>query len=205
MATYGAILRPTAVLSAATAAAERARFHARSARRAIARFARPGAFSLPASRAAAASRVSRNLAAFRTYYVLLLWFSLLAFLFPSHRATMLFLMAISKVILSYAVLLRLFPNSALLHRILDRRIVTGIFLVVVLVQLALASAVVSLFFAIAAVAPILVAHAVFRTPDTSLTSVAGENGKVACEILPTSEKKNADLESGGGQVSDRSA
>ncbi|PKU80468.1 PRA1 family protein B3 [Dendrobium catenatum] len=205
MATHGAILRPSAVLSAATAAAERARFHARSARRAITRFARPGAFSLPSNRSAAASRISRNLAAFRIHYALLLWFSLLIFLCPSHRATMLFLMLISKVILSYAVLLRLFPNSALLHRILVPRIVAGIFVVFVIIQLALASAIVNLFLAIAAVSPIVVAHAIFRTPDASLAAGAGENGKVAGEMVPISEKKDADLESAGVQCSDRSA
>ncbi|XP_020574083.1 uncharacterized protein LOC110020354 [Phalaenopsis equestris] len=205
MATHGANLRQFGLLSAAKEAAENARFHARSARRAITRFARPGAFSYPANRAAAASRFSRNLAAFRGHYSLLLWFSLLAFLFPSHRATMLFLMVISKVVLSYAVLLRLFPHSAILHRILDRRIVAGVFLVVVMVQLALAGAVVYLFIATAAVAPIVVAHAVFRTADSSLAAGAGENGKLAGETIPISEKKNADLESGGGQISDRSA
>ncbi|KAK8944268.1 hypothetical protein KSP39_PZI008565 [Platanthera zijinensis] len=202
MAGHGAMLRPSAAFWAAKEATERAR---RSARRAITRFARPGAFSLPAGRRAAASRAFRNLAAFRSHYALLLWISLLSFLFHSHRATVLFLMVVSKVALSYAVVLRIFPNSVLLQRILDRRVVVALFLALVIVKVVLAGAVANLLLSLAAAIPIILAHAVFRSPDDPSTAGAAENGKPSGELTPLSEKKDSDLESSGAQGSDRSS
>ncbi|PKA58895.1 hypothetical protein AXF42_Ash000988 [Apostasia shenzhenica] len=205
MASHAGVLRPSVAISAAKAVADRANAHARSARRAISRFARPGVFSIPVSRSAATARVGRNLAGFRLHYAVLLWISLLASLFPSHRAAMLFLMAASKVALSYAVLLRVFPNSSLLRRFLDRRLVAGLFLAVVLVQVALAGAIGNLFLALAVAFPLVLAHAVFRISDDPALAGAAEDGKAAGVMAARSDKKDADLESGGVQVPNRSS
>ncbi|KAG0453043.1 hypothetical protein HPP92_025707 [Vanilla planifolia] len=156
MANYGAMFRPT------TAALWAVHFHVRSAQRAISRFAGPSSFSLPAGRSSATNRIRRNFTVFRVHYAILLWFILLSTLFHSHRASMLFLMAASKIALSYAVLLRIFPTS-LLRRFLDRHLVAVIFLTIVVVDLSLDGAIRNLFLSLIVATPFVLAHAVFRS------------------------------------------
>ncbi|XP_008794911.1 PRA1 family protein F3-like [Phoenix dactylifera] len=192
MANYGAMLRRSGLGRATEAVAERAR----STRKALSRFARPQAFACPADAEAAAVRAVRNVAYFRLHYALVLWILLLATLAPTHRASMLFLMAASKVALFYGVLLRAFPNSALLRRILDRRLVLALFLIVIVVELALTDAIKHLLLALAIGVPLVLLHAVFRVRDDL---VAGDDAAAAVDAAPLSEKKEKeepDLESG---------
>ncbi|KAG0454108.1 hypothetical protein HPP92_025412 [Vanilla planifolia] len=190
MANYGAMLRPTAALWAV-------HFHVRSTQRAISRFAGPSSFSLPAGCSSATNRIRRNFTVFRVHYAILLWFILLSTLFRSHRASMLFLMAASKIALSYAVLLRIFPNSSLLRRFLDRHLVAVIFLTIVVVDLSLDSAIRNLFLSLIVATPFVLAHAVFRIPEAP---PADEDGKIAGDRTPISDKV-ADLEVGQGDRS----
>ena len=151
---------------------------ARSGRRALARFApRPSAFSPAADAEAAAVRAVRNLRTFRFHYAVIQWVLLLASLAPHHRASMLFLMAASKGLLLYGGLLKAFPNSALLRRLLDRRLVAALFVFLVLADLTAAAAIANLLFALAAGVPVVMLHAAFRVRD-DLEPVAssGDNG-----------------------------
>ncbi|KAK8938656.1 hypothetical protein KSP39_PZI010888 [Platanthera zijinensis] len=52
---------------------------------------------------------------------------------------------------------------------------------------------------LAAAIPIILAHAVFRSPDDPSAAGAVENGKLSGELTPLSEKKNSDLESGSAR------
>ncbi|THU56764.1 hypothetical protein C4D60_Mb11t20650 [Musa balbisiana] len=186
MATYGG-----GVLRRSAAVVE----HARSTRRALARFARPQAFAAPPDAEAAAVRAVRNLRSFRLHYALLLWVLLLASLFPRRRATMLFLMAASKLALFYGALLKAFPNSALLRQIVDRRLVAALLTAVVGAEIVMTSAVPQFLLAMAVGVPLVLLHAVFRTQDDPAAcgeeATAGNGG----ELGPILEKKE-DLELG---------
>lgn len=183
-------------------ALDRACASARTGRRALTRFApRPSAFSPAPDAEAAAVRAVRNLRTFRVHYAVIQWALLLASLAPRHRASMLFLMAASKGLLLYGGLLRAFPNSSLLRRLLDRRLVAAVFVVLVVADLAAAGAIPNLLFALAAGVPVVVLHAAFRVRD-DLEPVAsaddgGEEDKEKERTGVVVEKKeDGDVETG---------
>ncbi|KAE8818485.1 PRA1 family protein B2-like [Hordeum vulgare] len=184
-------------------ALDRACASLRTGRRALTRFApRPSAFSPAPDAEAAAVRAVRNLRTFRVHYAVIQWALLLASLAPRHRASMLFLMAASKGLLLYGGLLRAFPNSALLRRLLDRRLVAAVFVVLVVADLAAAHAIPNLLFALAAGAPVVVLHAAFRVrddlePAASPDSAGGEEDKDKERTGVVVEKKeDGDVETG---------
>ncbi|XP_020093485.1 uncharacterized protein LOC109713718 [Ananas comosus] len=150
----------------------------------------------PPDAEAAAVRAVRNVGSFRVHYAALLWGLLLASLAPRHRASMLFLMAASKLVLAYGVLLRVFPNSALLRRVLDRRLVLGLFLLAVLLELAATDALGCLFAAMALGLPIVLLHAVFRVRDDLLLAEEGSAAAAANGGDTPEKKEEGDLESG---------
>ncbi|XP_062205989.1 uncharacterized protein LOC133907900 [Phragmites australis] len=193
MAAAGAIRR------AAASAVDRACAGARGFRRALARFApRPSAFAPAADAEAAAVRAVRNLRTFRFHYAALQWALLLASLAPRHRASVVFLMAASKGLLVYGGLLRAFPNSALLRRLLDRRLVAAVFVALVLADIAAAGAVANLLAALAAGVPVIVLHASFRVrDDLEVPSPdAAENGKEEETAAVVEKKEDGDVEAG---------
>ncbi|CAL9209915.1 uncharacterized protein LOC135626832 [Musa acuminata AAA Group] len=176
MATYGGVLRRSAAVVE----------HARDS----ARFARPQAFAAPPDAEAAAVLAVRNLRSFRLHYALLL-----ASLFPCRHATMLFLMAASKLALFYGALLKAFTNSALLRQIVDRRLVAALLMAVVGAEIVMTSAVPQFLLAMAVGVPLVLLHALFRTQDDPAASgeeTAASNGG---ELGPILEKKE-DLELG---------
>ncbi|WOK98927.1 hypothetical protein Cni_G07639 [Canna indica] len=192
MTTYGAVVRRSA------AVVERARSQARSARRAIARFARPQSFAPPADAEAAAVRAVRNVASFRLHYAALLWFLLIASLFPRRRATMLFLMAFSKAALFYGALLKAFPASALLRRLVDGQIVTALAIVVILVEIVMTKAVPELLLAMGIGLPVVLLHAVFRVRDNLAENgddkaMAAVGGVIDELDLPLEKKEDLEL------------
>ncbi|CAL9081288.1 unnamed protein product, partial [Musa textilis] len=141
---------------------------------------------------AAAVRAVRNLRSFRLHYALLLWVLLLASLFPRRRATMLFFTAA----FFYGVLLKAFPNSALLRQVLDHRLAAALVLAVIGVELVMTRALPQFLLAMAIGLPVVLLHAVFRVRDDLTTSsevaAAAANGG---ELGPMLEKEE-DLELG---------
>lgn len=170
------------------------RSHLRSTRRTLAKFARPNSFSFPQTLASIPHRLKRNLSAFRIHYSVLLWISLLLALAPSHKPTMLFLMAASKIALLYEVLLKAVPSTwRLVRRVLDRRFVLGVFLGVVLVELAITGALNRLGVAMGVGAPVILMHAVFFREEAGGSDPEVKEG----DADPIGEKKDdADLEEG---------
>jgi hypothetical protein len=173
---------------------------ARSTRRALARFApRPSAFSPAADAEAAAVRAVRNLRTFRFHYAVVQWVLLLSSLAPRHRASVLFLMAASKGLLLYGGLLKAFPNSALLRRLLDRRLVGALFVALVLADLTAAGAVDKLLFALAAGVPVVLLHAAFRVRDDLEDGGGGggaEEDKKEDGVVVVEKKEDGDVETG---------
>lgn len=174
----------------------------RGFRRALARFApRPSAFGPAADAEAAAVRAVRNLRTFRFHYAVLQWVLLLASLAPRHRASVVFLMAASKGLLVYGGLLKAFPNSALLRRLLDRRLVAAVFVALVLADIVAAGAVANLLAALAAGVPVIVLHASFRVRDdleapSPDAAAAAENGKEDEASAVVEKKEDGDVEAG---------
>ena len=115
---------------------------------------------------------------------------------------MLFLMAASKGLLLYGGLLKAFPNSALLRRLLDRRLVAALFVFLVLADLTAAAAIANLLFALAAGVPVVMLHAAFRVRD-DLEPVASsgdsgggdEEGKASSGVV-VEKKEDGDVETG---------
>jgi hypothetical protein len=173
---------------------------ARSTRRALARFApRPSAFSPAPDAEAAAVRAVRNLRTFRFHYAVIQWVLLLASLAPRHRASVLFLMAASKGLLLYGGLLKAFPNSALLRRLLDRRLVGALFVALVLADLVAAGAVDKLLFALAAGVPVVLLHAAFRVRDDLEPASDGgdeDKDKDKEDGVVVEKKEDGDVETG---------
>uniref|UniRef100_A0ACD5ZLE1 Uncharacterized protein n=1 Tax=Avena sativa TaxID=4498 RepID=A0ACD5ZLE1_AVESA len=174
---------------------------ARSGRRALTRFApRLSAFSPAADAEAAAVRAVRNLRTFRFHYAVIQWVLLLASLAPHHRASVLFLMAASKGLLLYGGLLKAFPNSSLLRRLLDRRLVGAVFVLLVLADLTAAGAIDKLLFALAAGVPVVLLHAAFRVRDdleaASPDGIGGDEEEKKEDGVVVEKKEDGDVETG---------
>ncbi|KAJ4784549.1 PRA1 family protein [Rhynchospora pubera] len=194
MVTGGAIRR------SAAAAMDRVYAEVRMTRRAVIRFApRPGAFGFPPDAESGAVRIVRNIRTFKIHYAAILWMFLLASLFPHHRPSMLLLMASSKAILCYAVLLKAFPSSTILRRVLDRRLVAVVFIIVVVGELVATRAVESLKMAAYVGLPVVVLHALLRIRDDLLIAEeADANGdEVAASAVVEKEKEREKREDGG--------
>ncbi|XP_074573784.1 PRA1 family protein D-like [Curcuma longa] len=192
MASYGGLLRRFASV------VQRAIECVRYARKALVGFARPQAFALPVDDEAAAVRAVRNLRSFRFHYAFLLWILVLASLFSRHRPTMLFLMAASKLALFFGAFLKVFPNSTLLRRIVDRRVMSAFLVFVIGAEIVATGAVLQFLLAMAVGVPLVLLHAVFRVRDDLATDVV-ETAAVANggEFRQMAEKeKKEDLELG---------
>ncbi|KAM0868080.1 hypothetical protein ACQ4PT_041586 [Festuca glaucescens] len=173
-------------------AVDRACAGARAARRALTRFApRPSAFGAAADAEATAVRAVRNARTFRYHYAALQWALLLASLAAAgHRASVLFLMAASKVLIVCVGFLGAFPRLALL-----RRFVVAAFVALVLADLAAAGAVANLMAALAVGVPVIVLHASFRVRD-DLEGPSPENGEEEEEAAVVEKKEDGDVEAG---------
>ena len=193
MVTGGAIRR------SAAAAMDRVYGEVRATRRALIRFApHPGAFGFPLDAESGAVRIVRNIRTFKIHYAAILWTFLLASLFPHHRSSMFLLMASAKAILCYAVLLKAFPSSTILRRVLDRRLVAVVFLIVVVGELVATRAVESLQMTAVVGLPMVFLHALFRIRDDLLIAEeATANGdEVAASAVVEKEKEREQREEG---------
>ncbi|XP_074585471.1 uncharacterized protein LOC141841229 [Curcuma longa] len=191
MASYGGVLRRSASV------VQRARDGVRSTRKALARFARPQSFAAPPDAEAAAVRAVRNLRSFRFHYALLIWILILASLFPRRRPTMLFLMAASKLALFFGALLKVFPNSALIQRIVDRRVMGALVIFVIGTEIVVTSAVLQFLLAMAVGVPLVLLHAVFRarddlTAEVEETAAVGNGGEFR-QIVEKEKKEDLEL------------
>uniref|UniRef100_J3N4Y8 PRA1 family protein n=1 Tax=Oryza brachyantha TaxID=4533 RepID=J3N4Y8_ORYBR len=94
---------------------------------------------------------------------------------------------------------RVFPNSALLRRLLDGRLVALVFVALVLADLAAAGAIANLLAALSVGVPVIVLHASFRVRDDlegpSLSSLATENGEEETAAV-VEKKEDGDVEAG---------
>ncbi|KAK4741703.1 hypothetical protein SAY87_025291 [Trapa incisa] len=122
-------------------------------------------FSLPPTPEAAVVRIVRNVAYFWLLYTLVLWIGLSISLIPERKLSLLFLVATSAVASSYLLLMRLLPDSSLLHRFVDRRLVVAALAVVAGVGLVMTLAGKHLGITMAIGTPIVLVHALMRARE----------------------------------------
>ncbi|PKI60777.1 hypothetical protein CRG98_018824 [Punica granatum] len=122
-------------------------------------------FSVPPGPEVAAVRIVKNVAYFWLFYTLFLWTGLSISLIPKRQLSLLLLIATSAVACSYLLLLRLLPSTAVLHRLIDRRLVLTLLAILIAVELVLTKAGIHLMVTLAIGTPIIIVHAFFRGRD----------------------------------------
>ncbi|KAF8412466.1 hypothetical protein HHK36_000430 [Tetracentron sinense] len=190
MASYGTIQRPSvSSTSASMAGKEEQRCSACKSRR---EFVLLHYFNIPSSPEAAAVRIIRNLGYLRVYYVLVMWIILFVSLIPRRGVSVIFLIAMTVVTCLYLLLLRAIPNSVILHKIIDHRLVLALLGIVTVVELILTRAVIHLLVSFAIGMPIVLVHAVLSVRDDLYVT---EEACAAGELVPLVEKKIGESES----------
>lgn len=102
----------------------------------------------------------RNIGSFGLYYTLFVWIILFITLIPKRKVSLILLVIMTYVTTIYCLILRAFPNSVVLHRIIDKRVVLTLLAVATAVQLILTEAGIHLAVTLASSVPLVLVHAV---------------------------------------------
>ncbi|KAJ1443642.1 Prenylated rab acceptor PRA1 [Sesbania bispinosa] len=116
--------------------------------------------NIPLTAEAAAVRIIRNLGNLGLYYTLFVWIILFITLIPQRKVSLILLVIMTYVTSLYLLLLRACPNSVLLHRIIDKRVILTLLAIATAVQLILTEAGIHLAVTLACSMPIVLIHAV---------------------------------------------
>ncbi|KAG4922582.1 hypothetical protein JHK82_051554 [Glycine max] len=146
--------------------------------------------NIPSTSEAAGVRIMRNMCNFGLYYTLFVWIILFITLIPQRKVSLILFVIMTYVTTLYFLLLRAFPNSVVLHRIIDKRVVLALLAIATAVQLILTKAGIHLAVTLASSVPVLLVHAVlwasydaFEVEDSSakgeLAPLAGHSESVA--------------------------
>ncbi|KAM1444201.1 hypothetical protein ACFX2I_040382 [Malus domestica] len=122
-------------------------------------------FNIPATPEAAAVRFTRNFGYFGSYYTLFIWIVLSITLVPHRRMSLIFLVIMTAAGCSYLALLRVVPDSLLLHKTVERPLMLVLLAIGTMIELILTDAAEYLFVTLACTVPIILVHAVFRVRD----------------------------------------
>ncbi|KAB2626881.1 PRA1 family protein B6-like [Pyrus ussuriensis x Pyrus communis] len=145
-------------------------------------------FNIPATPEATAVRIVRNFSYFGLYYTLFIFTILSITLVPQRKDSLIFLTVMTVVGCLYLVLLRVVPESLLLHKTVERLVVLVLLAIGTMIELILTDAAVHLFVTLASVIPILLVHAVFRVRDDVFVEEAGGFGEFV-PLTTTDESK----------------
>ncbi|KAL3621879.1 hypothetical protein CASFOL_034075 [Castilleja foliolosa] len=135
-------------------------------------------FNFPSTPESAAVRIVRNLEKFGLYYAILIWTALFISLVPERKVSVIFLVSTTEVAFLYFLLLRACPNSAIIHRIIDKRLVFFVLFVITVVMMVLTHAVVHLFVVLAATTPVVLVHAALSKMEDVIVKQA-DRGEMA--------------------------
>lgn len=149
-------------------------------------------FNLPPTPEAAAVRIIRNLSYFGLYYVLFMWVILFIALLPKRKVSLVFLVVMTVVTCLYVLVLRLLPNSVVLHKVIDKRLVFALIVIVTAVEMVLTRAAIHFFVTVAAATPVVMVHAVLRVRDDLFVN---EENCAAGELVPLVHKSTSDFKS----------
>ncbi|KAL2536614.1 PRA1 family protein F4-like [Forsythia ovata] len=122
-------------------------------------------FDIPPTPESAAVRIVRNLGIYGLYYVIFVWTVLFITLVPKRKVSLIFLVAMTEVTFLYFLLLRALPESFLLHKIIDKRIVVFLLFIITAIQVILTGAGIHLLFTLSGTIPIVMVHAVLKITE----------------------------------------
>ncbi|CAJ1825532.1 unnamed protein product [Sphenostylis stenocarpa] len=116
--------------------------------------------NIPSTSEAAGVRIMRNIGSFGLYYTLFVWIILFITLIPMRKVSLILLVIMTYVTTIYCLILRAFPNSVVLHKIIDQRVVLALLAVATAVQLILTEAGIHLAVTLTCTVPVVLVHAV---------------------------------------------
>ncbi|CAI9765136.1 unnamed protein product [Fraxinus pennsylvanica] len=155
------------------------------------RFKSAWPFNIPSTPESAAVRIIKNLEKFSLYYSIFVWTVLFITLIPKRKVSLILLVAMTEVTFLYFLLLRALPNSVVLHKIIDKRVVLSLLFMITSVELIFTRAFVHLFVTLSATIPVVILHAVFSKRDDVYVI---EEGSGAGELVPLVEERVSDAE-----------
>ncbi|KAK9120995.1 hypothetical protein Syun_018612 [Stephania yunnanensis] len=153
--------------------------------------------SVPSSVEATAMRIIGNFRSYIMYYTLVVWVILFISLVPRRRIALLFLVLVSLVTSNYLLLLRALPNSVVLHRHIDKRLVLFMLLIVTVVGIIVTRGGIHLLASIGIGLPLILLHAILTVPNdlpTSEDAAAAATAAFVGESDPLVCNKVSDVE-----------
>lgn len=144
-------------------------------------------FDIPSDPESAAVRIVKNLERFSLYYATFMWTVLFITLVPARKVSVVYLVATTEVAFLYSLLLRALPDSVILHRIIDKRIVFFFVFLAAAVEMILTEAALHLFIVLAATVPIVILHAALsKMGAAAVNDEAEELARLVVEKLGNS-------------------
>ncbi|KAL7158379.1 hypothetical protein ABFS83_02G139000 [Erythranthe nasuta] len=144
-------------------------------------------FNIPSSPESAAVRIIKNLEKFSLYYVVFVWTVLFIALIPARKVSVVYLVGTTEVAFLYYLLLRALPDSFVLDKIIDRRIVMFVLFVITAVEMILTKAAVHFFVVLASTVPVVAVHAVLSKRDDFVVVSEKEAGEKLGDDVSLSE------------------
>ncbi|XP_057756841.1 uncharacterized protein LOC130976095 [Arachis stenosperma] len=117
-------------------------------------------FSIPLTSESAAVRIIRNFGIYGLYYTHFVWIILFITLIPARKVSLILLVIMTYVTSLFLLILRTWPNSFLLHKIINKWFVLAVIAVATAVQLVLTDAGIHLAVTLACSMPLVLVHAV---------------------------------------------
>ncbi|KAK9273566.1 hypothetical protein L1049_018376 [Liquidambar formosana] len=148
-------------------------------------------FNIPSSPEATAVRIIRNLSSFGPYYTFFVWVILFISLIPKRKVSLMYLILMTVVTRLYLLLLRVLPNSIVLRKIIDKRLVLAVLAIATAIELILTHAAIHLLVTLAVGIPIILVHAVLKARDDQFVK---EEACAAGELVPLVNQKSDDAE-----------
>lgn len=149
-------------------------------------------YGIPSNPEVGAVRIVRNVGYFCAYYTLVVWLILFVSLIPRRRISLMYFVATTEVACFYLLLLRAKPDSVILHRIIDRRLVLALLVIVTVVELVLTHAIIHLLVSLAIGTPFILTHATLcRKDDHFVKEEVSTDGKLVLQM----DKRAPDFES----------
>lgn len=142
-------------------------------------------FNIPLTPEASALRIIRNLANLGLYYTAFVWIILFITLIPKRKVSLILLVIMSYVTTLYLLLLRVYPSSNLLHRIIDKRFVLAVLAIATAVELIVTKAGIHLGVTLGCAMPVVLLHAVLWVSTQEVSEIEAASG--AAELAPLSD------------------
>ncbi|XP_028804641.1 uncharacterized protein LOC114759603 [Neltuma alba] len=143
--------------------------------------------NIPLTPVSAALRIIRNLGNLGLYYTLFVWIILFIALIPERKVSLILLVIMSYVTTLYLLLLRAYPSSYVLHRVIDKRFVLALLAIATMVQLIVTRAGIHLGVTLACSMPLVLFHSVLWISHQEISENIEASGVE--ELAPLSDDR----------------